>query len=150
MRMRTPVQRCSWLPVRFPVKGPLVSPVAPVQATRHRCAGNRRTFQQKTFAKSASKLSAAGSASSLLGAVAMNALLFVPNVPRRDTSRLAINITKMIRNCTNGSPKRAGSGGGPVPADPPPQNALSQSNQKKLRSSKTSSRRPAWKGSEKD
>ena len=60
----------------------------------------------------------------------MNALLFVPNVPRRDTSRLAINITKWIQNCTNGSPKRAGSGGGPVPADPPPQNVLIQSHQK--------------------
>ena len=76
----------------------------------------------------------------------MNALLFVRSAVRRDMSRLAISITKRIRNST----RRAGSRRDPVPADPPPQNALSQSHQKKVRTSKTSPRRPTWKGSEKD
>ena len=66
----------------------------------------------------------------LLGTVAMNALLCVPSAARRDMSRLALSITKRIRNSTNVSARRAGSGRDPVPADPPPQSVLIQSHQK--------------------
>ena len=112
------------------------------------CAGNRRTSQQqKILGKSASELSAARSASTLLGAVAMNALLLVA---RRDMSRLAISTTKRIQNCTNISARRAGRGSVPVPVVPPPPNAPSQSQQRKTeKTSKTSLRKPAWKESKK-
>ena len=139
--MRTPVQRCSLLLVWFPAKGPLVSTVAPVQTTKHRCAGNRRTSQRKNFKKSASKQSAAGISSHECSPVC---------AARSDMSLLKISNTKQIRSYMNVSTRRAGSVRDPVPVDPPPQNTLSQSRQKKIRTSKTSSRRPAWKGSEKD
>ena len=94
-----------------------------MQATRHRCAGNRRTFLLRTLGKSASKQNAAGSASTRLGAVAMNALLCVQNVARPDTYKLATSATRRITICTNVSARRAGRGRGPVPADlPPPRN----------------------------
>ena len=114
-----------------------ISTVAPVQITRHQCAGNRRTSQQKTLGRSASKLSAAGSASTPLGVVAMNALLCVPNVARPGTYKLATSTTRRITIYTNVSAKRAGRGRGPVPADPPLPRNPSQLRTKTQGTSKT-------------
>ena len=91
------------------VLGPMISTVAPVQTTRHRCARNRRKSQQKTLGKSASKQSAAGSASTRLGAVATNALLCVLNVARKDTSQHHEVDTELYERIRKESRKRKGS-----------------------------------------